>query len=107
MIRGSGGAVPAGSVSLAWNIPCNDATTPGQDYGVYVGDIGTPDLYSSLTCSTAFNTDYLAEGVSGDRFFLVVPSTTPSEGSYGLKSSGAQRPAAAAGCKPQDLEVCP
>ena len=81
--------------------------TPGQDFAVYRGDIGTPDVVSSLTCSTAFATSYLAQGPPDGSSFLIVPSTTPSEGSYGVNSLGTQRPPAAVACKPQSLELCP
>lgn len=107
MIRGGGGPVPAGSVSLAWDLPCNDATTPGQDYAVYLGDIGVPDAVAPLTCSTRFATSYLAEDPGDDRSFLIVPGTTPSEGSYGTTSLGGQRPPSANACKTQALELCP
>lgn len=39
-------------------------------------------------------------------FFLVVPHTTVSEGSYGQTSAGVERPPAAVACKPQDFESC-
>ena len=108
MIRGSGGAVPAGSVQMDWNIPCNDLTTPGQDYSVYRGDVGVFGSYDNLTCTTALDPSFLAEAPADDSFFLVVPHTTPSEGSYGKSSDGVQRPAAGgSACKAQSLEECP
>lgn len=107
MIRGSGGPVPAGTVALTWGDPCNLATTPGQDFGVYRGVMGAFQTYSSLTCSTAGGNGYTAEDGTGDAFYLVVPSTTPSEGSYGRDSTGVERPPAASACKPQSFEVCP
>ncbi len=107
LIRGQGGAVPAGSLLMEWGTTCNDATTPGQDFAVYRGDIGTPGAYISLTCSTGEATSYFAESVPDLSFLVVVPHTSPVEGSYGLTSAGAERPAAAAACKPQSVETCP
>ena len=105
MIRGAGGPVPAGSMIMNWNLPCNDATTPGQDYAVYRGDIGNFGTYSNLACTTNNETSYFA-GPQADGFFLIVPHTTPSEGSYGQTSAGAERPASGI-CKTQDLQSCP
>ena len=107
MIRGQGGPVAAGSVSLSWGVPCNDIAVPGQDYAVYRGDIGLFTTYTSLTCTTNTQTTYFAEGAPDGSFFLVVPHTTPSEGSYGLTGAGFERPQAAVACKTQDIGSCP
>lgn len=107
MIRGSGTGVDADSALLGWTPACNESTTPGQDYAVYTGTIGVPDQLTSLACSTALDTQYLAQGVGPDRSFLIVPNTSPSEGSYGTTSLGTQRSPAALACKPQNLEACP
>jgi hypothetical protein len=106
MIRGSGGAAPGGSVLLEWGGPCNDSDVPNQDFAVYHGLLGEFSSYQSLTCTTGRDGSYLAAGVPDGSFFLVVPMTSVSEGSYGRDSSGVERSAAAASCKPQDIGSC-
>lgn len=105
MIRAEGGAVPAGSVSLAWSPPCNAAGTPDQDFAVYQGTIGDFGSYDTVTCSTGRATSYLAPDDGQSRFYLVVPRTSAAEGSYGASSFGERSPAASA-CKPQDVGAC-
>lgn len=107
MIRGSGGPVPAESLVLTWDPPCNDATTPGQDFAVYRGQIGVPGVYTDLTCTTNDTRQWLAEAPANGSFFLVVPQTSPSEGSYGRTSGGLERPPAFVACKPQNMASCP
>lgn len=107
MIRGAGGAVAAGSLQLTWDVPCNDATTPGQDYAVYRGDVGDWAAYANLTCTTNEDPSYLADAPPDDSFFVVVPHTTPNEGSYGQSSAGERPAAGVAACKAQDAETCP
>lgn len=106
MIRASGGPVGAGSLMLQWGAPCNDATTPSQDFAVYQGAVGDYANYGSLTCTTGRNTSYLAIGAPDNSFYLVVPRTSANEGSYGLTSGGAERTAAAAPCQPQSVGAC-
>jgi hypothetical protein len=107
MIRGAGGPVGAGGLLLQWGAPCNDATTPRQDFAVYRGAVGDYTSYSSVTCSTGRDTSYLAVDAPEGSFFLVVPRTSANEGSYGLTGAGAERPAAAAPCRPQSVGACP
>ena len=80
---------------------------PAQDFAVYRGTVGAFTDYASLTCSTARQQTYLATATPGSTFFLVVPTTTAVEGSYGRTSGGAERPPAAVPCKPHDPDVCP
>jgi hypothetical protein len=107
MIRASGGSVGADSLMMQWGAPCNDATTPSQDFAVYQGAIGDYGNYDSLTCTTGRSTSYLAVGAPDDSFYIVVPRTSANEGSYGLTGAGAERPAAAAPCRPQSVGACP
>jgi len=107
MIRGVGGAVGAGSLMLEWGAPCNDATTPSQDFAIYSGTMGDYANYSSMTCSTERETRHLAIDAPDDSFFLVVPNTTASEGGYGTNSDGLERAPALSACKGQDAATCP
>jgi hypothetical protein len=106
MIRGEGGGVDQGSVSLSWGEPCNAASVPGQDFGVYYGSLGDWSNLSILTCSTGYGTSWLIESLPMDSFWLVVPQNSGNEGSYGRSSFGERSPAAVA-CKPQAIGGCP
>ena len=106
-IRGSGGAVGSDSLTVQWGTPCNDATTPGQDFAVYQGAIGDFADYDSLTCTTDHDTSYVIANTPANSFYLVVPSTSANEGSYGRNSAGTERPAATLACKPQSIGACP
>ena len=100
MTRGHGGPLSPGSVQLSWDPPCNDATVPDQDYAVYQGSFGSWSEYVSLTCTTGKTRSWLVESPSPESFWLVVPQTSVSEGSYGRSASG-DRPPAAIACRPQ------
>jgi hypothetical protein len=105
MIRGNGGGVAAGSVALSWDLPCNDAEVPGQDFAIYQGTIGSWSGLQSLTCTTGRATTWLVEGPPANAFWLVVPQTSSNEGSYGRTSSGERAPAATA-CRQQAFATC-
>lgn len=106
MIRGEGGGVNEGAMALSWGEPCNAASVPGQDFGVYYGSLGDWSNLSILTCSTRYGTSWLIESLPMDSFWLVVPQSSGNEGSYGRSSFGERLPAAAA-CKPQAIGGCP
>jgi hypothetical protein len=105
MIRGHGGGVSPGSVVLTWGPACNDAAVPGQDYAVYRGTIGRWTDLTGLTCTTGRRTTWLIENPPADSFWVVVPQTSSSEGSYGQSSMGERSPALSA-CKPQAIGAC-
>jgi hypothetical protein len=105
MIRGHGGGVNPGSVVLTWDLPCNDATVPNQDYAVYQGTTGDWTDLTSLTCTTGRRTTWLIENPTADSFWLVVPQNSANEGSYGQSSMG-ERPPALSACKPQAIASC-
>lgn len=97
---------PAGDVILSWLPSCAEGA---QDYGIYQGTIGTWYSHTALDCNDA-GAD-LSEQVtpgSGNVYFLVVPLNYMGEGSYGVRSSGVQRPIGGAVCaSPQLLTGCP
>ncbi|MCP3980693.1 MAG: hypothetical protein GY716_15425 [bacterium] len=107
MIRASGGAVEQGSVLLDWDAPCNDATVPGQDFSVYTGALGDFSGLTPSTCSTGRDRTHLESGAPGSTFFVVVPSTTAVEGSYGVDGDGFERSPSTAACKTQSIGPCP
>ncbi len=100
-----GGAVPGTPLSmaragtnahLAWGAAC---VSDANDYAIYRGTLGSWYNHSSVVCTTggAMSAD-LAYG-SGNEYYLVVPLNGTLEGSYGINSSGAQIPPAAAPCR--------
>lgn len=105
MIRGHGGGVNPGSVVLTWDLPCNDAQVPGQDYAVYRGTMGNWTDLTSLTCTTGRQTTWLIESPPVNSYWVVVPQNSANEGSYGQSSMG-ERPQALSACKPQAIGVC-
>jgi len=105
MIRGHGSGVAPGSVRLTWNLPCNNAAVPDQDYAVYQGRIGSWAGLTSLTCTTGRSRTWLIENPPANSFWIVVPQSSANEGSYGRSSAGERRPALAA-CKPQSIGAC-
>ena len=105
MIRGHGGGVAGGSVVLSWDLPCNDAAVPDQDYAVYRGTIGNWTSLTSVTCTTGHRRQWLIESPPLNTFWIVVPQTSTNEGSYGRSSMG-ERPPALSACKPQAIGAC-
>ncbi len=105
MIRGHGGGVAPGSVRLTWDPPCNETAVPGQDFAVYQGSVGSWSSYTSLTCTTGHDRSWLIENPPTGVFWLIVPQTAMSEGSYGQTSAGERLPAAAP-CRPQASGQC-
>jgi hypothetical protein len=87
-----------GSVSLIW-------TSPGgcgypEDYAIYEGEIGDWGSHVPVVCSDAQgNQEEHILPSPGNRYYLVVPLGSETEGSYGLDSNGEQRP-------PGDLDTC-
>ena len=92
--------VSPGSVVLSWGVPCNDATVPNQDYAIYQGTLGSWSTLTSITCSTGNANSWVINTPGANRFWLVVPRTSSSEGSYGRSSSAsAPRPRPPAGLR--------
>jgi hypothetical protein len=92
-------------LTLSWSSSCAQGDT---DYEVYEGSIGTWYSHAPLSCSTggAISTT-VAPGV-GNHYYLVVPTDTTVEGSYGVDGDLMERPAAATGCLPQQIGgICP
>jgi len=91
-------------VTLQWGASC--LATDG-DYEIYEGTLGSYFSLSPKLCTTA---GLLAATVTpdpGDRYFLVGPSNGASEGSYGVASSGAERPQGISACFARLIASCP
>jgi hypothetical protein len=100
MTKGAGG-----NVTLDWYPSCS---TDDIDYGVYEGTIGDwyshePVLDNCMTGGTSAT--FVAGG--GDRYYLVVPTNGPIEGSYGVDGASAERPVGINPCTTQQLGTCP
>ncbi len=89
---------------LEWDASCSVGAT---DYAVYRGEIGDPASVQPLTCSTGGTlSESLAPG-SDDLFLVVVPIAGSVEGSYGLTSTGTERPRSPSACViDQSIDAC-
>ncbi|ANM29002.1 hypothetical protein ABI59_04400 [Acidobacteria bacterium Mor1] len=99
-----------GDVILEWGASCSDGD---DDYGVYEGTLASLSggVYDHLVvaglCSTGGTTSATFAPGASSHYYLVVPNSAASEGSYGLDSGGAQRPASTSPCEPQSVGNCP
>ena len=91
------------SLSLSWSPSCSASDT---DYAVYEGTLGSFTTHQSVVCSTGGATSATIAPTPGDGYYLVVPRTASKEGSYGRRSGGTERPAAASACVPQQPSGC-
>ena len=91
------------NLSLSWSPSCSTSDT---DYAVYEGTLGSFTTHHSVVCSTSGATSATIAPSPGDAYYLVVPRTASKEGSYGRKSGGTERPAAASACAPQQPSGC-
>jgi subtilase family protein len=92
-----------GDLTLQWGASCLQTDT---DYEVYEGTIGDYDSHAPVLCSTGGQLSATVTPGSGNRYYLIVPRNTSSEGSYGLDSSGNERPAGAQACGPRRIDAC-
>ncbi len=91
---------------LRWAQSCSAWAT---DYGIYTGTLGNFASHTATDCTDDLHD--LQEKIAmppGNRYFLLVPLTAGSEGSYGTNSSGVERARGAATCRvSQAPPVCP
>jgi hypothetical protein len=104
MVMGKG---TLGLVRLVWNPP-GGCGYP-EDYAVYEGEIGDWDGHVPVVCSDAQgDREERILPSPGNRYYLVVPLGSDTEGSYGLDSNGEQRPPGdLVTCRPGRSFVCP
>ena len=100
------------SITVTWMPDCNQNTT--TNYSLYVGDLdllranGTWD-YSAYnpTCNAGQDLMEVIAMPQGNVFILMVPHNFIEEGSYGLGSTGVERPQSTNSCHPQDTSgIC-
>ncbi len=82
-------------LDLAWGATCG---ATANDYAVYEGAMGAWASHDPDTCSTLGSTHATVTAVPGNRYFLVVPVGSETEGSYGRDSAGSERPASVHAC---------
>jgi len=95
------GAMDPVTLDLGWEASC---TGGASDYAIFEGTLGDWDSHVEIDCSD--DGGDLEESVlsaAGDRYYLVVPLSGSSEGSYGLDSQGGERPTGLAVCRPRYL----
>jgi PKD repeat protein len=92
------------TITLSWSGSCmpNDV-----DYEIYEGRLGDFSSHEKRYCTTEHATSKTFSPHAGNGYYLVVPTNGDSEGSYGLTSSGSERPQAASACLPQQIGTCP
>jgi hypothetical protein len=80
-----------------------------NDYAIFEGEIGNWYSHDPLVCSVfPFEGSYLFAPSLGNNYYLVVPLSDDDEGSYGLDSGAAERPAGTSTCRPaQTVFDCP
>lgn len=93
-----------GNLRLSWNASCSGTDT---DYEIYEGALGSFYSHQQVLCTTGGATSATIPPGADGRYYLVVPRNALREGSYGTRSSGTQRPAAAIACLAQLAGSCP
>jgi hypothetical protein len=91
-------------VTLMWGASCFASDT---DYEIYEGALGSFSSHTPSLCTTGGSLTATITPISGDRYFLVVPSNGTSEGSYGLQSGGVERPQGSPACFSRMIGSCP
>ena len=95
--------LPGLGLHLSWGGSC---LASDVDYEIYEGTLGDFASHTPKVCSTGgMNQKTIAMGL-GDKYYLVVPTSTDSEGSYGTSSDGLERPQAAGACRLQTIGDC-
>jgi len=92
-----------GRIALSWGVSCGALDT---DFIIYESE--APDMRDAvpLTCSTAGARSMTLDPPAGTVFYLVVPRSGSSEGSWGHRSDGTARPQSPSACLPQLLSTC-
>jgi hypothetical protein len=92
-------------LTLSWVASCTAGET---DVAIYEGTLGDWWSHVAIDCSDdGADGEETVTAAPGDRYFLVVPVDDAVEGSYGTDSTGIERPAGSAACRPeQTLARC-
>ena len=94
----------SGDLELSWAISC---LFIDNDYEIYEGSLDGMYDHAPVYCTTGGQTTSVLEPAQGhDTYYLVVPTNTSQEGSYGRDSAGAIRPTSGTPCRPQQIVPC-
>lgn len=97
------------TIRLDWGAGC--AAAGGEDYAVYEGSLGSWNQRFPVVCSTAGQRSRDVNPAPGGTYYLIVPvrGDLQREGSYGRRSTGAERTPGTSVCFTQELAspVCP
>ena len=97
-------ATHPGDLDLDWGPSCG----AGSDYSVHEGTIGSWYSHDKKLCTTNGATAATLTPGVGSSYFLIVPLDLTREGSYGVSSSGSERPPSISTCRPgSDVTACP
>jgi hypothetical protein len=93
-----------GQLELTWEPSCEAADT---NYEIYEGFLGAYPSHFSKFCNlgNVTTTSFPPDGFN--RYYLVVPSGSGQEGSYGRDSSGNERPQGGGPCQTVQSISCP
>jgi hypothetical protein len=87
---------------LSWGASC---LASDVDYEVYRGTLGDFDTHASLYCTTGGLNQKTLSGDLDSYYYLIVPTNTILEGSYGHSSNG-ERPQGTDACLTQVIGQC-
>jgi hypothetical protein len=97
-------ATTPGDIELDWGPSCG----AGSDYSVHQGVLGIWYGHDKKLCTTQGATSATLTPGPGGFYFLIVPLDLTREGSYGVNSSGIERPPSANTCRTaSDNTSCP
>lgn len=90
-------------ITLHWAPSCRSSDT---DYEVYEGWIGSFASHLPLTCTTGGALSWTFTPSHGHTYYLVTPTNTENEGSYGQDSAGTERSQSTSACLAQIVGAC-
>jgi formate-dependent nitrite reductase cytochrome c552 subunit len=93
----------SGNLVLSWGASCVSSDT---DFAVYEGALRDFTSHAPRSCRTGGATTTVVQPAAGDTYYLFLPHNAVWEGSYGLRSNGAERPRSASTCYPQAVLAC-
>jgi hypothetical protein len=95
---------PSDFLVLSWGDSCNPEDS---DFAIYQGTIGNFGGQAARFCTTGGETEKTFSPISGSTYYLVVPTQSGLEGSYGLDGEGNERLPGQNPCLPQRIQTCP
>lgn len=93
------------NLQLSWGAPAGNCIT--ENYAIYRGSLPLLSYdHTSLLCSTGGSTSATVPADLDNYYYLITAIINNKEGSYGLDSSGIQRPPGVSQCFPQAIGTC-